>query len=212
MDHDEKTKSPALESDQTPAAGPDPCLVFTTLSASGPEGLRPNRVKIDIERLNSFYVAPQVLFRALHYAFSQPQESGASLNCLGVLTPSTQFMKVIKEMDNQPELKAGARDELRVPVEVLATRSIALMRLLADYFIDRSGGLNQNRLKAELDKLWPRREFITAASFTPLKNYANGTGAPFFDPGEFLGNVSLIKNSIGKHLGHFPWGPHSHHS
>jgi hypothetical protein len=124
----------------------------------------PNRAPLDVERLNSFYVAPQVLFRALHHAFSQPQESGTALSCLNVLTPSSQFLKALKEMNHQPEHhKDAAQDEIPAPVEILATRSVALMRLLADFFIDRSVELNHNRLKAELDKLWPRREFISAA-------------------------------------------------
>ena len=190
---------------------PRPDLVFTMLSESE-GGLMSNRVQLDIERLNSFYVAPQVLFKALHFAFSQPHEQGVPLNCLNVLTPASQFLKILKEMDTKPALRIAAPDEIQAPVEILATRAIALMRLLADFFIDRSVELKPDHLKAALDKLWPRREFITAAAFTPLKSYANGTGAPFFDPGEFIKNVNLIRNSIGKHLGHFPWGSHAHHS
>jgi hypothetical protein len=129
-----------------------------------------------------------------------------------VLNTSSQFLKALKEMESNPELKPKVTFEILAPVEILATRSVALMRLLADFFIDRSVGLNQNHLKSELDKLWPRREFITAAAFTPLKSYVGGTGAPFFDPGEFIKNVNLIRNSIGKHLGHFPWGAHSRHA
>ena len=170
-----------------------------------------NRVQLDIERLNSFYITPQALFRALHYAFSQLHE-GTPLNCLNALTPTTQFLAILKEADKKPEFKAAvAPDEVHTPADILATRAIALMRLLADFFIDRSVELNENRLKAELDKLWPRREFITAAAFTPLKNYTNCSGAPCFDPWEFIKNVNLIKNSMGKHLGHFPWGSHARH-
>jgi hypothetical protein len=169
---------------------------------------------LDLERLNSFYVTPHILFKALHCVFSRPQEeTGAPLNCLHVLNPSTQFLRAVKKLDSKADLQAIDQDELNTPLDVLALRAIALMRVIADYFADRGPEPNSDRLRAELDKLWARREFIIVASFTALKSYANGDGAPYFDPGEFISNIARVRETMGKHLGHLPlhWGAHSHH-
>jgi hypothetical protein len=129
-----------------------------------------------------------------------------------VLQPTPQFIKALKDMDSMPELQQSlTMDGIKAPVEVLAARAIALMRVLADFFIDRNHEHKPDRLRAELDHLWPRRELVTSASFTSLRSYTNGNAAPFFDPEEFMRNVVLVKNTLGKHLRHFPWGQHSHH-
>ncbi|MDR2935515.1 MAG: hypothetical protein LBV70_06540, partial [Candidatus Adiutrix sp.] len=129
-----------------------------------------------------------------------------------VLNHSTQFLKAVSKLDIKADLQALDQDELNTPLDVLAVRAVALMRVIADYFADRGPQPNHDRLRDELDKLWPRREFIIAASFTALKNYANGDGAPYFDPGDFITNISLAREVMGRHLGHLPlhWWPHSH--
>jgi hypothetical protein len=172
-----------------------------------------NRDPLDLERLNSFYVTPHILFKALHCALSGlHEESGVRLNCLNALNSSEEFMKAVKKLDIKADLQAIGQDELNTPLDVLAIRAVALMNVIADYFADRGPEPNQGRLRAEMDKLWPRREFIIAASLTPLKSYANGNGAPCFDPGEFIKNIALVREAMGKHLGHLPlhWGAHSH--
>jgi hypothetical protein len=170
-----------------------------------------NRDPLDLERLNSFYVTPHIFFKALHCALSGPHEE-SGVNCLNVLTSSEEFLQAVKKLDIKADLQAVGQYELNTPLDVLAIRAVALMRVIADYFADRGPEPNQGRLRAELDKLWPRREFIIAASLTTLKSYANGNGAPFFDPGEFIKNIARIREAMGKHLGHLPlhWGAHSH--
>jgi len=172
-----------------------------------------DRIQLDFERLNSFYITPYMLFRALHCLFLKPYgESGKPLNCLNLLSPSARFLEAVKKLDIKTDLQATDHDELNTPLEVLAVRAMALMRILADFFADRGPEPNHSRLRSELDKLWSRREFIVAASFTTLKSYANGNGAPYFDPREFIKNIALVREAMDKHLGHLPlhWGAHSH--
>lgn len=161
----------------------------------------------DIEKLNSYYVSPETLFHALDCLLDEPSKFTAyprQPTITAVLNNDlSPFQEGLDGYLKNMSKKRSRKDEKDAPIEVVSAKCSALIRFLHD-IIDHS--IPDQKFEARINTLWRCRDFIFAASFTPLRLYENGNGQPFFDPIEFMANLDLIRKTMGPALTELPWG------
>lgn len=159
---------------------------------------------MEINELNSYYVPPQELFQVFD-CFYGP--------CRGRITPCNSWEGILNKNENLEdalkvkESRISRQDnEIYPHPDVLSARASALMRFIADMATDRAAYIKPNTMEDIMASYWKSWDYIVAASFTPLRSYANGQNQPFFDPIEFMANLDLVRKTMGAVLATFSWG------